>query len=92
MRLFLLIVLIVILGGCSSTKPEPVIRTVEVKVPVLVSCVPGNLPAKPVYSDSKEALSATDGPGRYQLTILGNQERQKRLDVLEPVINGCKVK
>jgi hypothetical protein len=28
-----------LLAGCATTRPEPIVRTIEVKVPVPVACV-----------------------------------------------------
>jgi hypothetical protein len=40
--------------GCGTT-PEPIIRTVDVLVPVPVSCVPEDFPGAPEYPDESEA-------------------------------------
>lgn len=54
MRLLLVLLLLLhaLLGGCAS---QP--RSIEVKVPVAVSCVkPGDVPAEPQISDDKALL------------------------------------
>lgn len=80
------------LAGCA-TKAEPVIRTVEAKVPVPVSCVPDSLPPPPTYPDSDKALKAApSGAERYQLIQAGRILRIQRQAETEPVIAGCRAK
>ncbi len=81
-------------AACTSTKttpPEPVVKIVEVKVPVLRSCVPKTLGAAPSYVDSDAALRAAAGPeDRYQLVYAGRKQRIARAGEVEPVIAGCR--
>jgi hypothetical protein len=78
------------LAACA-TKPEPTIRTVEVKVPVAVECVPKALPGPPTYPDSAQALKAAPGAAdRYQLLAAGRLLREQRLAEVEPVIAACR--
>lgn len=61
MRRVLVIVCCAALAGCATTqhRPEPEIRTVEVKVKTPVPCPAlAALGDEPVYSDSEEALRA----------------------------------
>lgn len=81
--------MILTLSACAHRPTEPEIRTVEVKVPVAVSCVP-NLPAAPVYPDTREALQAAGAaPERYQLMAAGRELRIVRLRDLEAVVASC---
>lgn len=62
MRLPVSLIAAALLAGCATTRPEPVIRTVEVRVPVPVACVdrvpdlPAPLPSPPP-KDVREALN-----------------------------------
>lgn len=78
------------LAACV-TKPEPLIRTAEVKVPVAVACVPADLGKAPTYPDTAEALKAAPGAAdRYQLLAAGRLLRTQRLTELEPIIEACR--
>lgn len=80
----------VALTACAHAPREPEIRTVEVKVPVAVPCVPANLPAAPVYPDTREAIQAAGAaPERYQLLAAGRELRIVRLRDLEAVVASC---
>jgi hypothetical protein len=77
------------LAGCATTG-EPVIRTIEVKVPVAVDCVPVALSDTPSYPDTDAALrAATDAAERYRLVAAGRLLRDARLGELEPIIKAC---
>lgn len=66
--------ILLVLGGCAAAQPEPIIRTVEVRVPVPVACVV-DVP-EPVYSDSREALRAAPNVfERVKLLLAGREER-----------------
>jgi hypothetical protein len=77
-------------AGCA-TKPETIVRTVEVKVPVVASCVPKTLASAPAYPDSDAALKAAPGAAeRYVLLAAGRLLRTQRLSKVEPIIAGCR--
>ncbi len=79
------------IAGCSTTRPEPVVRTVFVDRPVAVTCVPDTLGEAPAYADIDDALRrAPDAAARYQLVIAGREQRKARLGETEPVIKGCR--
>jgi len=80
------------LSACGTVpKPDPVIVTKEVKVPVAVSCVPHDMPGKPVYVDSDDALkTAPDAAERYRLVAAGRIQRENRLEQVESVLAGCR--
>jgi len=81
------------LPACATTSPpEPVVRTIEVRVPVAVPCVPDGLSEPPEYVDSREALlAARDDPAlAYALVQAGRDQRDARLAMLEPIIRGCR--
>ena len=72
------------LAGCATTQappPEPVIRTVEVKVPTPVPCKAiEELGAEPVYADTDAALAAAPGLfDRTKLLLQGRAQRAARL-------------
>lgn len=74
-----------------TARPEPIVVTKEVKVPVSVACVPETYDAKrPDYPDSDAALkAAADAAERYQLLWAGRPLRQAREKENEAVISGC---
>jgi hypothetical protein len=82
------------LCGCATTPPpvpEPIITTVEVKVPVTVPCVPDGYNKKaPAYVDSDPALkAAADAAERYQLLWGGRAQRIARERENEAALAGC---
>lgn len=80
------------LAACSAKqeRPEPIVQTVEVQVPVPQPCVPKQLGGPPVYPDTDEALrSAPDAAARYRLVYAGRLLRIGRLGELEPVAKSC---
>ena len=90
MRLVALLSATVLLAACGA-KPEPVVRTVTVTVPVAVECVPATLGGTPSYPDTDEALhAAPDAAERYRLVFLGRLLRDARLGEVEPVIQSCR--
>lgn len=79
-----------LLAACA-TRPEPVIRTVEVKVPVPVSCVPVSLRQEPSYPDTDAALKATkEGGDMLRLLAAGRLLREQWLREVRPVLKGCR--
>lgn len=90
-RLVVIVAVAAALSACATTDPEPIIRIVEVKVPVAVSCVPDNLPPRPTYRVSVgDIVGAPDAAERYRLAAAGFQERDARLNEVEPVIQNCR--
>lgn len=88
---WLLVFLAIMLAGCSTVRPEPVVDTVTVGVPVARSCVPPALGEAPAYIDTDAALKAAGGPeDRYQMVIAGRVQRNARLGEVEPVVKGCR--
>jgi len=91
MKTLAILPLLLVLGACAHAAPEPVIHTVEVKVPVAVACVPSSIRPSPTYPDTKEALKKSAGPAeRYQLLAAGRLLRDQRLAEIEPVIDACR--
>jgi hypothetical protein len=92
-RLFAALAPAGLLAACAhkpDARPEPIVTTVEVAVPVAVGCVPPNLAAAPTYPDTDQALkSAPDAASRYQLLYAGRKVRTGRLGELEPIVAGC---
>lgn len=85
------VLLLPLLLVACATKPEPVVKTVEVTVPVVVACVPKGLGAPPTYPDTASALKgAPDAAARYVLLAAGRLLRQQRLAELEPVVEHCR--
>jgi hypothetical protein len=78
------------LAACATAKPEPVVRVVEVKVPIAVSCVPDTLRAEPAYPDTDAALKGAPGAAdRYQIIAAGRLLRIQRAAEVEPIIKAC---
>lgn len=91
MKFLAILPLLLVLGACAHATPEPVVRTVEVKVPVATPCVPNSIRPRPTYPDTKEALKKSPGPAeRYQLLAAGRLLRDQRLAEIEPVISACR--
>lgn len=81
------------LAGCAHTTPEPVIKTVEVKVPVTVPCVGTEFPGPRPYADTPEALAkAPSIAERYQLLASEYLPKMARLSLLEGVVSACREK
>lgn len=78
-----------LLTACAHTS-EPVIRTVEVRVPVAVRC--GSDPGPdPAFSDTPEALrGAADIWERVKLLLAGRAQRDARLIELKAASAGCR--
>lgn len=83
-------VVAMLLGGCATAQPEPVVITKEVFKPIPVSCVPPSLAETPLYPDTDEALLAATPDRRYALVIAGRELRKARANEVEPVIIRCR--
>lgn len=76
------------LASCATTA-EPEIRTVTVKVPLRIACVPADLPPPPTsYADENSSHMTPED--RYLAIARANQERRARLTRLEPVVDLCR--
>lgn len=78
--LFIIVLAGALLAACGATKPptpEPIIRTVEIRVPVPVQCQ-GEIGPEPVYVDSDEALAAA--PNIFEAMKLRIVGRLQRID------------
>jgi hypothetical protein len=93
MKLALIIAASLALVGCGHTSeplPDPVVRTVEVKVPVAVSCVPKGMPARPADLETRHSLAAAaTAEERYQRLAADWLRRFARMEVTEPIIAEC---
>lgn len=82
----------ILLSGCAADQERPV-RTVTVRVPVQVECIPASLGEAPAYPDTDDALiGASDAAERYRLIAAGRKLRAARLGEIEPVIQICRQK
>ena len=88
--LFPLSLLCLMIAGCTQT-PEPVVRVQTVNVPVPVRCnARTQLGPRRQFSDSAEAIRNAGSVGRRgQLLLIGREERDARIEVLENVIDIC---
>lgn len=79
-------------AACATqAPPEPVVRVVQIKVPVAASCVPASTPEPGAYVDTDAALRLAAGPeDRFQLLAAGRIQRNQRLAIVEPVLRGCR--
>ena len=84
-----------LLTACATHAPEPVVRTVEVKVPVPVQVkVPVKVPCaarvapKPRYAD-QDAAAQPDVFGQVRALMAGIEQRAKREQELEAAITSC---
>lgn len=84
--------LAMVLAGCATkAPPEPIIKVVEVKVPIAIDCVPKGTPEPGAYVDTDAALKAAAGPeDRFQLIAAGRIQRNQRLAIVEPILRGCR--
>lgn len=88
--MFCTIIAALALASCrTAPTPEPIVRTVEVRVPVAVACVP-TLSAKPTYPDTDAALKAApDIFEAVRLLLAGRELRRPRESELEAALLGC---
>lgn len=79
-----------LVAACASAPPpEPVVRTVEVAVPIATPCRVSVGPA-PAYADSADALrQAADIFDAMKLRAAGRAQRQAREAVLQAALDGC---
>lgn len=86
------VALLACLSACACARPpapEPIVRTVEVLVPVPTLCRPDIGPA-PQYADAPEALrQAADIFDAMKLRAAGRAQRQAREAVLQAALDGC---
>lgn len=90
MKALLILALALLATGCAKPPiPEPIVRTVEVLVPVPVPCRPDVGP-EPVYADDPALLAAApDVFEAMKLRIAGREQRRAREAVLVAALAGC---
>lgn len=80
-----------ILAGCAGKAVEPEIRTVQVKVPTPVYCLPAAFPDPPEAPDSEKALKAApSGAERYQMIAAGRLLDRQWIKEIRPYLHGCR--
>ena len=79
-----------VLASCASRPPaQPIVRTIEVAVPIATPCRVSVGPA-PDYVESDDALRrAGDIFEAMKLRVAGREQRQAREAVLEAALDGC---
>ena len=90
--LLLLALALTALAACAGgALPEPVVRTVEVQVPVPQPCdAADRLGPPPVYPDGDEALRvAPDLFEQVRLLVAGRLLRIARGEALEEALRAC---
>ncbi|MBU3895404.1 hypothetical protein KH388_22185 [Serratia rubidaea] len=78
---------VAVLAGCAAPPPMTGVKTVEVKVPVAVSCV-ASLPAKPAFKTDAQLQEGSS----YQVfnNLLADRlARERYILQLEAVLSGC---
>lgn len=85
----LIIALALLVSACGTVTPP--VRTVEVKIPVPVTCVPKDLPPPPAYPATKLSdLAAMTPDQRYVTAVAWLKLALQRLGETEPVITACR--
>ena len=77
--------------GTNQERPEPIIRTVEVKVPVVQPCPALTvLGLSPAYPDTDAALAAAPNLfERVKLLLAGRVLRMQREETFAAVVSAC---
>lgn len=79
------------LAACARPEPERIVVTQEIRVPVLVTCVPKGFARAPTYSDTDAAILATAGVDELLIKLIeGRLQRVNRLEDTEAVVDGCR--
>lgn len=82
-----------LLASCNTAPkiaPEPVVRIVEVKVPVAIACDP-DIGPEPAYADTPEAIAAApDIFARTVLLLAGRVQRIARDEVKSAALEECR--
>lgn len=77
--------------AAKPPPPPPPPPPTVVETPVRQSCVPKTFPKAPRYPDSDQALREAGGAAdRYQLMAAGRVLRERRLNELEKLVEGCR--
>lgn len=88
-----LILSALLLASCTPTPrpaPEPIVKIVEVKVPIAMPCDPDVGP-EPAYVDTPEAIaSAPDIFARAVLLLAGRVQRIARDEVKTAALDECR--
>lgn len=81
---------VALLAACApQPAPEPIVRTVEVHIPVPTPCDP-DIGPEPVFADSTEALAAApDIFEAMKLRVVGRLQRIAWAGVLTAALDGC---
>lgn len=78
------------LAACQTTPPEPIVRTVEVHIPVAVPCDTSDLGPRPAYPDTEERLESTDNIfAGVAILKAGRALRIRRELELEAALAAC---
>lgn len=79
------------LAACATAAPAPIIKYVDVKVPVNRSCIPADFPKAPTYPATQDAIKAAIEPGDLIVLLAKDrEERIKRSDQTEPLVENCR--
>ena len=90
MKRFVLLALLA-LAGCSTADSIPKVETYAVEVPVAISCVPDDFPARPAFPDEPQSLlNAMDAASRAAMLEQGYGEHRAWEQELEDVLGKCR--
>jgi len=90
-RTFAAVFAVTLVAACASTPAEPIIRTIEVQVPVATTCVPANAQVEPNFRVNREDIvAASDASERLRLLGAGFLERDAWIAEARVVLRGCK--
>ena len=79
-----------ILAGCATpAAPEPVVRTVQVQIPVATPCLDADEAAVPAWRVTLEAVAAARGPQRLRLAVAALAEREAWAARTQPTLEAC---
>lgn len=77
------------LGGCATTTPQTVVKTVTVHLPTPVPCIGPDSPPPPVYADTPEALLTAKDFAERDALVKGewakHQAREAYLETLRTI-------
>jgi len=86
-----LLLSLIALTGCATTEAVPRVETYAINVPVAVSCVPDDFPARPSFPDEpQDLLKAMDAASRAILLERGYGMHRTWEQALEEVLGRCR--
>ena len=81
------LVLVLLLAGCASQKPEPLPRVVMVDVPVVIPC-PVAVPPVEIYATARLTKQSTDFE-KIKALLVERKARKQSEDELRDLLQIC---